>query len=534
MAKADQRNSRNTRSSGPRGARRERRAGESVADSARSHTDSPGVPRSPAASPDTAESSPDTAESVTEAIALLQSFVSSFEPGRYSGDDAALLVDRFSRGEHLCATGKALSAKRATETDRHRRDGARSAAEWLSTRSGESLSASNGSLRLAGQMGDHPGLDDALRTGELSHQRARQVADVFKLDPDSSDELVEAAKNKNESHRQLADRCLRVKAKSRSHEDALAAYERIREARYLRHYTDGDGAFRLEGLFTPDAGAKLLAALRPARTVLFDEARKLGIRERPEAYEADALVALLTGERRPPARGRTDSTSDTDRTGDTGPDADHADTDPTEADPTRADPTEADSATTEGRSTGLPPPTSVHLRVDLAALRRGSLDGDERCELPGVGPVPLETARSLLGDAILHLVITKGTDIASITYLGRTIRAPLERALMARDETCVIPGCDVREGLQIDHRIIPVVENGPTAMWNLCRLCARHHYLRHHKGFRLEGGPGTWQWLPPEKPPPRTGSTDHPDTDAADPSNGSNTSAEPDQLFRLE
>ena len=360
MAKADQRNSRNTRSSGPRGARRERRAGESVADSARSHTDSPGVPRSPAASPDTAESSPDTAESVTEAIALLESFVSSFEPGRYSGDDAALLVDRFSRGEHLCATGKALSAKRATETDRHRRDGARSAAEWLSTRSGESLSASNGSLRLADQMGDHPGLDDALRTGELSHQRARQVADVFKLDPDSSDELVEAAKNKNESHRQLADRCLRVKAKSRSHEDALAAYERIREARYLRHYTDGDGAFRLEGLFTPDAGAKLLAALRPARTVLFDEARKLGIRERPEAYEADALVALLTGERRPPARGRTDSTSDTDRTGDTGPDADHADHADTDRQPIRREPTRP-------RPTRPPPragrPVSPHRRA---------------------------------------------------------------------------------------------------------------------------------------------------------------------------
>lgn len=98
VAKADQRYSRNTRSSGPRGAHRERRAADAVAaDTVRSRTDSPGVPHSP-------ESSPDTAESVTEAIALLESFVSSFEPGRYSGDDAALLVDRFSRGEHLCAT----------------------------------------------------------------------------------------------------------------------------------------------------------------------------------------------------------------------------------------------------------------------------------------------------------------------------------------------------------------------------------------------------------------------------------------------
>jgi hypothetical protein len=562
MAETDQRSTRNTRSSGPKGNRRERLTADAAdSDSPRSRpaqaqTDSPGSPPSRTDSTSSAESgpgspgspesratSPDTAESVTEAISLLESFVSSFEPGRYSGEDAARLIDRFSRGEHLCATGKALAAKRATETDLHRRDGAHSAAEWLARKTGESVGSSSGSLQLADQMGEHPVLDAALRTGELSSSRARQVAGVLKLDPDSSDELVEAAKDTNESHRQLADRCLRAKAKARSREDALAAYERIRDARYLRHYTDSDGAFRLEGLFTPDAGAKVLAALAPTRTVLFDEARRLGIRERPEAYEADALVALLTGERRQPSsRGPADGTgpegtasddtaSEGTGPGDTGPDTGPADTDQAGTDQAGTDQAGTDRRTTTDRSTVLPPPASVHLTVDVEALRRGSLEGNERCEIPGVGPVPLETARSLLGDAILHLVITKGTDIASITYLGRTITAPLERALIARDETCVVPGCDVRDGLEIDHRIIPVVENGPTAMWNLCRLCSRHHYLRHHKGFRLEGGPGTWQWLPPEKPPPRTGSIDNPDSDDADTSTGSNPSAQPDRLF---
>jgi hypothetical protein len=88
VANTDQRSTRNSGSTRPKGTRHEPR------------TDAFG-------SPDTVEcrtSSPDTAESVTEAIALLESFVSSFEPGRYSGDDAAVLVDRFSRGEHLCAT----------------------------------------------------------------------------------------------------------------------------------------------------------------------------------------------------------------------------------------------------------------------------------------------------------------------------------------------------------------------------------------------------------------------------------------------
>jgi hypothetical protein len=464
--------------------------------------------------------------------------VSTFEPGRYCGEDAAALVEHFSRGEHLCATGKALAAKRATETELHKKDGLRSPAEWLARKSGDSLGGAAGSLQLADSMGEHPELGSALRTGQLSHARARQVADVLKVDPTSEDELVDAATDPRETNRQLQDRCLRAKAKARSQEDTAAHYERIRKSRYLRSYTDGDGAFRLEGLFTPDAGAKVLAALKPTRTAIFDEARALGVRERPEAYEADALVALLTGERPRMPRGGGASTGSastgrsstpvngTNRKGtrvegtapaDSGPaDSGHADSDPADSDPADSDPT-----TTDCRSTGFPPPASVHLRVDLAALRRGHLDNGESCEIPGVGPVPLATARSVLGDAILHLVITKGSDIATVSHLGRTIRAPLRTALIERDQTCVVPGCNVRDGLQIDHRIIPVVENGESALWNLGRLCSHHHYLRHHQGFRLEGGPGAWEWLPPEKPPPSN-------------QEGEASSDEDDRLFKLE
>lgn len=496
----------------------------------------------------------DTAESLSEAIFLLKSFVAAFEPGRYSGDDAAVLVERFCVGEHLCATGKALAAKRAAETELHRRDGLRSAAEWLSRKTGDSLGAAAGSLHLVDQMTDHPELGQALRKGQLSHARARQVADVLDVDPTSEEELVDAAKDSNETNRQLQDRCLRVKAQARSAEDTRSHYERIRASRYLRHYTDRDGAFRLEGLFTPDAGAKLLAALKPTRTVLFDEARRIGLRERPDAYEADALVALLAGERLRPSQAKraniprtrrastgtttTGTTSSEESgseetrssrggsgravSGDGG--ANQADSDwaePGQADGTDSDPERCDQATTGCALTSFPPPASVHLRVDLAALRRGHLEGGECCEIPGVGPVPVETARSVLGDAVLRLVITNGADIATVSNLGRTIRAPLRTALIERDQTCVVPGCNVRDGLEIDHRIVPVVENGETALWNLARICHHHHYLRHHKGFRLEGGPGGWEWLPPERPPPSN-------------QEGLGTSGDDDQLFRLE
>jgi hypothetical protein len=59
----------------------------------------------------------------------------------------------------------------------------------------------------------------------------------------------------------------------------------------------------------------------------------------------------------------------------------------------------------EPREAGLPSvagkrPRAQHLgiiRVDLSALRRRAVEGDEVCEIKGIGPIPVRTARELLG-----------------------------------------------------------------------------------------------------------------------------------------
>ncbi|HEY2564293.1 MAG TPA: hypothetical protein VGI44_11315, partial [Acidimicrobiales bacterium] len=71
------------------------------------------------------------------------------------------------------------------------------------------------------------------------------------------------------------------------------------------------------------------------------------------------------------------------------------------------------------------------------------------------------------------------------------------------------------------HRIIPFIDDGETALWNLSKICHWHHYLKTWKGFRIEGGPVEWRWIPPEKP-----LSDHPD----DPDDG----GDDDRLFQLE
>lgn len=49
--------------------------------------------------------------------------------------------------------------------------------------------------------------------------------------------------------------------------------------------------------------------------------------------------------------------------------------------------------------------------------------------------------------------------------------------------------------------MIDFVNEGPTELANLARLCAPHHDMKTNGGWTLGGGPGRWTWDPPLKPP---------------------------------
>jgi hypothetical protein len=259
----------------------------------------------------------------------------------------------------------------------------------------------------------------------------------------------------------LRDRCRRVQAAAQTHE--AARHDAIHRRRYLRHWSDPDGAFRLDLRTTADAGAEVLAALEVRRAKVFEAARRAERRESQEAYLADALVALAR---------------------------------------------DAEAGGDDKRSG---PRAMVHVRVDHTAFVRGHTEAGETCEIAGVGPVPVATARALASDAILQAVVTKGVEVTAVAHLGRTIPARLRTALEARDPECVVEGCGVRRPLEIDH-VTPFAEGGPTHIDNLARVCRWHHHLKTYCGYRLEGGPGGWRWLGPEASPPEPES---PPTDAA-------------------
>src|ERR1019366_10764903 len=116
------------------------------------------------------------------------------------------------------------------------------------------------------------------------------------------------------------------------------------------------------------------------------------------------------------------------------------DTVPTEPTARRAEPVEGPWDLDGDDDRG--PSTMVHVRVDHAALQRGKVSPGEICEIPGVGPIPVEVARRLAADSILSVLITDGVDVTSVAHAGRTIPAGIRTALIERDPTCVVPGCD--------------------------------------------------------------------------------------------
>ncbi len=416
-----------------------------------------------------------TAGEFFAALEVIESFVGCLEPDRYDAKDAARLTKGFALGKRLCGAGETLVAQRAVRGNAHLTTGHRTPEEWLSSITGASKGEAKDLLKLGVALESQPTVEDALRAGRLTSQQAKLVSDAVKVNPGREDDLVKGAET--DTAGQLKDRCLRAKSEGRSKEDAQRHRRALHDNRRCRTYTDSEGAFCLEAHLTPEAGAGLKSALDAQCDRFFQQARKEGRFENIDAYRADALEALVTGEGilAPATRKRKTATASS-------PAADAASAAPGPSDRRRADP----------RAT-------VHIRVDLAALRRGKVMHGETCEIPGVGPVSLGWATEMLGAALLDLVITDGVDVTTVVRLGRHIPAALLTAILERDQQCVVPGCGKRLGLENDHWQVDFADGGPVSYENIARLCAHHHRLRTHQGWVLTRENGQWRFNPPDR-----------------------------------
>ena len=381
------------------------------------------------------------------------------------------MLQRVTRHERRVLAFKTALAARLAQGGLYTRTGHRSPAEFLAATTGDSVGEAKGLIRLGEALATQPELAESFMAGKLSQRRAARVSDAVKVNPAKEAELVGSAESDSEAT--LFERCQRAKAEGRSKEAEARHFQKLHDDRRCRTRTDDDGAFCLQAVLAPEVGAEVLAALEAQTDRQFRKARTEGRFETPDAYRADALVALLTG------RGILGSKGDGSGSG-SGAGA-------------------GSGSASAGRRTPDPRAT-VSVVVDLEALRRGSVGEGERCEIPGVGPVSVEHARELLGCAVVELLIAKGTDVTTVYSAGRQIPKRVRSALLLRDPRCVVPHCDARLGLENDHWVTDFAKGGLTALDNLARICRRHHLDRTHRGFELTRSPAGWVWTAPEHP----------------------------------
>lgn len=373
--------------------------------------------------------------------------------------------------ERYAAAAKTLLAERVEQSRVWVKEGDRSAAEHLARKSGSSVGAARAGLETAKKLRLLPVTEAAVRRGELSQAQAETITDAATVNPGAEQSLLEAAARGNLCElREQANR-----AKAAADPDPDATHHRIHRERRLRRWTDAEGGWNIQGRGTADAGALFNAALDPIIDEVFRSARCEGRHEPRDAYAFDALLELAR-------RARS-------RTGGAEPAADPPDHD--------------DVGTAAGRSRrrAAPPNPSflALLRVDVDALVRGRIDGDELCDIAGVGAVPVRVARNCLSEAILKLVITRGIDVVNVTHLGRGPTAAQRIALLWTSPRCTNSRCSHTLQIQHDHRK-PWAEVHETTIDNLDRLCGPCHKLKTRDGWALVQGKGRRPLLPPDDP----------------------------------
>jgi hypothetical protein len=292
-----------------------------------------------------------------------------------------------------------------------------------------------------------PELAEPLRAGRLSAPELKVLSDASLTAPESLPELVSLAVGQA-SHKELADAASRATCRARSVEDARLRRARIHAARHLNWHQDEGGGIRGEFLCDEVAWAKVAPNLEAEAKKRW-KASGGADAESLAAHRLDAFLNLLSG----PTRG------------------------------------------------GDGPRPHALVLIDAAALRRSHLVPSDTCEIEGVGPVSLEMAHELLEESTVQFVIKTGRDITTVTSSTRTPAQRTAMALIARDRSCVVPGCGKRLGLEGDHRTVDYSDDGPTTLSNLVRLCPAHHDMKTNGGWRIMGRPGHWRWVPPEKPP---------------------------------
>jgi HNH endonuclease len=374
--------------------------------------------------------------SVLRAADALCQALADFDARLLSGTDAARVAEGLAVAEKRCAAARLLAAARAIDAGAHKELGAKDGASWLARQSGATGSQARQALETVRSVEDCPDTKAAFVAGELSLSQAAEITQAEAETPGAEQALLSVARRSDLS--QLRD-------EARQHRQAPTDVDDLhrqqRAARSFRHWRDRMGMVCFAGSLPPDTGLPLVRRVEIGACRARRVARQLGQPDEPfQAHAADVFAGLLA------------------------PSGDTA----------------AGDASTGGRR-GNSRPAELVIVCDLYAWRRGYAVPGEACHIIGGGPIPVDLAHELSGDAFLKAVLHDGVAIHTVSHFGRSYPAHLRTAL----DLGPVPGftgrqcadCGTRWGLQYDH-VNPVANRGPTRYSNLEPRCWTCHHAK--------------------------------------------------------
>ena len=307
---------------------------------------------------------------------------------------------------------------------------------------------------------------NALEDGEIgvghadamAAQSDRLSGDQRRAFEDQAAGMVRHAVENGESVHAFGLRCRELADRLLAEEGIRQEHERRRRASKASSWVDPvDGMTKLYGHWDPVRGEAIRRALDAEVAARTAAGAKVGTHHQREQLAAEALHALICGERV--------------------------------------------SASPGG------PVVAVH--VDLEAVVTGlrhTAEGETlTAEMTNGQSVPVETIRRIACEAGILPIVLDGKGQALDVGRERRLATKAQRlALRAMYPTCGMdPDCDVPFDRCEIHHVDLWGHGGRTDLARMIPGCDQHHHLVHEGGWTLTRGPdGTWQLHPPRRPPP--------------------------------
>ena len=128
-----------------------------------------------------------------------------------------------------------------------------------------------------------------------------------------------------------------------------------------------------------------------------------------------------------------------------------------------------------------------HLQVTATVETLVGLSGAPAGSLEFSLPITSETVQRLAcSSTLIRTLLDSKSQVIDVGRARRTPPVATLRAVRARDERCIWPGCDRSSSWTTAHHVEHwALHFGPSDVANLCLLCYRHHEMVHEGGWML-------------------------------------------------